>query len=390
MNKTVLKWVVGVLLAIGIPATLAITNFNKIAGYWITPDYEFDLALVPEAPDYSDIAKFWAAHPGKTDTSDLKLTGNLHDKLTSEVDVFFVHPTAYYGSENWNSDMAPEKGASQIIDYMLAAQTSMFNHCCRIYAPHYREAHISAFSEEKRISGEQALNLAYSDVAKSFDYYLEHFNEGRPFILLSHSQGTFHLTRLMEEKIDKTELLERMLVAYAIGYEFPMDKFDRAYQNITACESAEDLHCVVSWAAYGEGTDFNQPFSVTHWYPEGYERSDDKETLCINPLSWKQTPNRIDKATHLGALPMPIDDFLKIALFNEHTGHGPQGLGSMITEYSFAQCKNGRLLIEHKPDSKFAGGVDDKLQNYHAHDINLFYGNIQRNVVTRIANFYLN
>jgi hypothetical protein len=62
------------------------------------------------------------------------------------------------------------------------------------------------------------LDLAYQDVEAAFDYYLQYFNKGRPFIVVRHSQGTTHTLRLLEEKIDNTPLYRQLVAAYVVGY----------------------------------------------------------------------------------------------------------------------------------------------------------------------------
>lgn len=58
----------------------------------------------------------------------------------------------------------------------------------RFFAPYYRQAGLSVYelpAEER----EPYLALAYEDVCAAFDYYLEHYNEGRPIIVAGFSQG---------------------------------------------------------------------------------------------------------------------------------------------------------------------------------------------------------
>ena len=65
-----------------------------------------------------------------------------------------------------------------------------------------------------------AFNGAYEDVRSAFFYYLQHWNQGRPFILAGHSQGSQHLVRLIQEleTLHETSvLLDRLVAAYLIG-----------------------------------------------------------------------------------------------------------------------------------------------------------------------------
>ena len=143
-------------------------------------------------PRYSDI-NFWAAHPDKYDPSDsipapLK-PAYIYD---STVDVFFLHPTTFTqkGAQSWNADLA-DVNLNVKTDYTtILYQASAFNEC-RVFAPRYRQAHLRAYF----VNGTEAahaFDIAYEDVKAAFNYYLEHYNNNRPFIIASHSQGTTH------------------------------------------------------------------------------------------------------------------------------------------------------------------------------------------------------
>ncbi len=115
-----------------------------------------------------------------------------------------------------------------------------------MYAPRYREAYIHAYlgTEEER---EALLAFAYDDVRPAFEHYLEHDNGGRSFILASHSQGSDHAMRLLQELIDPGPLREQMVAAYMIGavlIPVSPDWFAGMW-HIRACRAEDDLHCVI-------------------------------------------------------------------------------------------------------------------------------------------------
>ena len=59
---------------------------------------------------------------------------------------------------------------------------------------------------------EGALDQAYEDVLAAFDYFLANFNDGRPIIIASHSQGTVHGARLLADRFDNNPNLRNQLV----------------------------------------------------------------------------------------------------------------------------------------------------------------------------------
>ena len=60
--------------------------------------------------------------------------------------------------------------------------------------------------------------LRIEDVERAFDHFLEHYSQGRPFVLAAHSQGSVHLRTLLEKRITGTALRERLVAAYPVGF----------------------------------------------------------------------------------------------------------------------------------------------------------------------------
>src|SRR4029079_313076 len=95
-----------------------------------------------QAPDYSLTAS-WAALPDREDAADVVPSGAAQDRQSSaEVDVFFVHPTTFFGTTGWNQAL-DDSSTNQLTDmFVLRGQAAVFNGCCKIYAPRYRQATI--------------------------------------------------------------------------------------------------------------------------------------------------------------------------------------------------------------------------------------------------------
>ena len=96
-------------------------------------------------------------------------------------------------------------------------QASAWMEAGNLYVPFYRQAHIRVFNEKFKEDGKKALDLAYSDIRDAFKYFLTNFNNGKPFIIASHSQGTVHAKRLISEFIDGKELQDKLIAAYLVG-----------------------------------------------------------------------------------------------------------------------------------------------------------------------------
>ncbi|MFH1808332.1 MAG: DUF3089 domain-containing protein [Pseudomonadota bacterium] len=325
----------------------------------------FDPDKTPAAPDYGKEAA-WAALPTMVDDADTALPElPAVDPAAAAADVFFVHPTTSLGS-SWNAPpndpvvvQATARGATLI-------QASVFNACCAVYAPRYRQAHGTTFVEPSP-DGARAQDIAYSDVAAAFEFFLEHHSRGRPFILASHSQGTVLSARLLRERIWGQEAGSRLVAAYLIGG--PITRLVLG-PEIPLCASAEQTGCVIAYNArgpryVGNDLDFANPGGKAVGRPtHGW--------LCTNPLSWSTDDVRAPASAHAGALFLDADT--------------PRVLPS----FADARCQDGRLLVEKIGDIPRRDVMSWLLlriigpQNYHPIEYQLFYVNLRRNAQVRV------
>lgn len=307
----------------------------------------------PPVPDYRLTAS-WAALPGMDDYADRTPTDHLRDlQYQARADVFFVHPTIYTdtrkGNDLWNADLSDEKLNEAVDRSTILNQASLFNAAGKVYAPRYRQAHLTVFYDEGAAVKQQALDTAYADVLAAFDYYLERYNAGRPIILAAHSQGTLHAQRLLSDRFVGKALRDRLVAAYLVG--MPVER--EAYADIPVCASAEQTGCFVSWRTYRE--DF---------VPRPGE--DDPAVAVVNPLTWSTAPGRAPDSLNLGGI-----------LYDYDAGPIP---GLVRAE------RRGAALFTNKPS--FFGNIFFGTKNYHVADYNFFWLNVRQNAVDRVNAFY--
>jgi hypothetical protein len=346
---------------------MAFTAYNKPSG-------EFDPNQAVAAPDYAD-QNYWASLPDMKDPADLVPGGiEVLPQGENPVDTFFIHPTGFLTTASWISPMTLESGTEENTMWMMANQASAFNGCCNVYAPRFREANIFAYfgSEVERSA---LLGFAYQDVKRAFEYYLEFYNDGRPFILASHSQGTHHSMRLLSEVIDTSDLHERMVAAYTIGgVLLPLSPgwFD-GMQHIKPCQSENDLHCVIHWDTMPEGTEPMQRPAAT---------------LCTNPLTWRVDEELASRALNEGAV-LPEGTFN--AAFGKvedvPTQQTFESLDSPMPHLTSAQCRDGTLFAERQTDNGFSEVGSGMMDTYHEIDYALFYMNIHNNARLRAKTY---
>ncbi|MBN2158124.1 MAG: DUF3089 domain-containing protein [Spirochaetes bacterium] len=357
-----------------------VLNGERIFKSCIRPVEHFDSAAAPQAPDYGS-EKNWAALPWKNEEADLVPEGAGTDgQAAAAADVFYIHPTGYYSKKGWNSPIDPGLSAYEQVRIMVAGQASPFNACCRVFAPHYREATLYSFMDTGA-DGRQALDLAYTDVARAFDYYITHYNRGRPFIIASHSQGSVHALRLLEEKIDRTALYEKLVAAYVIGYLIPVEKFERSFMRVGPCSGENDTGCLVTWNTYIEGSTPRR-FGFIR-YKSGWENVGEKEVLCVNPVTWKRDGAPSPVESHRGALFMKLPGLWKAAITGRPIGMKITVLPAPDEHRLSARCDRGFLFVPRQEELfEFFGRG-----NYHIFDYSLFYMDIRHNACVRVTEY---
>lgn len=310
------------------------------------PSKKFENATHPVAPDYSD-ENSWIALPWRFDAADcIPQNCTSQDKQDSaQVDVFYVYPTAYVFGTKWNTAY-DSKHVIFRVAHLVESQASVYNACAKVYVPLYRQAILKSFINKK--SGPQALDLAYTDVKAAFQYYMKHWNHGRPFIIAGHSQGSNHLTRLLKEEIDGTAIQHQLIAAYLIG----MPIADTTFKNIPIGKTASQTNCFISWNTFTHGTTLK---------PNEYFRGGS----CVNPLSWN------------------TDTSYVAATFN--LGGAPKKLNRIDLNVTDAQIHQGILWVNKiKPKGYTRLG-----KSYHLCDYSLFYLNIRENAIERTKSYLL-
>lgn len=301
-------------------------------------------------PAYDDL-NYWAAHPWKHDPSDsipLPLRNGLVD---SSVDVFFLHPTTYIRikeRKNLNA-VIDDPVLNARTDYTtILYQASAFNEQSRVFAPRYRQAHIYNFFKKDKQEAAAAFELAYADIKASFEYYLKHWNNGRPIIIASHSQGSMLAERLLKDYFENKPLASQLVAAYIIGWGVPKEYFS----GIKMCNDSLQTGCICSWRTLRRG--FVPPIL----------RDENGNSYVTNPLNWTTTD--------------------KYASRKENKGSVLKNFNRIYKGTTDALISNG-LLFVRRP--RFPGSFLYIKRNYHIGDINLYYVNVRDNVRQRIASY---
>lgn len=289
-----------------------------------------------QGPDYSQ-AQNWL-HLPKT--------------IDKKVDVFWVYPTVYQGAATVAAVSDPQMRAGA--EGTLAAQASVFAGQANLFAPLYRQANISVLSMDQA-QKDRYLGVGLGDVQAAFDYYLQNLNQGRPFILAGHSQGSNLLTAFARKNLNRPELQRKMVAAYLLGWSITKQDLAK-YPFLRICRSAVQTGCIVTYNSVAAGYQPKAPTLLPG-------------AVSVNPLSWTTGGQLIPAAQNLGAV-----------FFDE------QGQSQSIPHFTSAQNRDGGLVVDPQDpklltDLPFGPGV------YHCYDYSLFYKNLKANAAQRIQAF---
>jgi hypothetical protein len=204
------------------------------------------------------------------------------------IDCFYVYPTV-------SAQTTPN--ADRTIDSALRAvatiQASRFSSVCRVWAPVYRQITVAGLGDITH-ARDVGFPLAYGDVRAAWRDYLAHHNDGRGVVLISHSQGTGMLIRLIADEIDRRPAVRKRLVsALLIGGNVLVPAghdVGGSFLHVPACRSFTQIGCVVAYSSYleqppdpsifGRGT--QSGFQVIFDTPA---HGSDLQTLCVNPAA---------------------------------------------------------------------------------------------------------
>jgi hypothetical protein len=303
---------------------------------------EIDISI---APNYND-EKNWAVLPNSY-SEDLKEFSS-KEIDTLQADVFFVYPTLNTAKDDlrWNVPINDKIQQDKVINKTVLFQASAFTTAGKLYVPFYRQAHIRSYKMLKT-GGEKALLLAYSDVKKAFKIYLEKYNNGRPIIIASHSQGSTHTKFLLRDFFDDKPLQKQLIAAYVVGTVVKVDLF----KTIKPMTKPNETGGLIGWNTFKIGN-----------YPENKDFY--KGSVTTNPITWNS-----DRTTEL----------------YQHKGF----------LYSNKKIYENALKVEiidglvWSTNPKFPMGfLMSFMKNYHVGDINLFWQDIRENAELRTNTWF--
>ena len=206
-------------------------------------------------------------------------------------------------------------------------------------------------------------SIPAKDVIAAFDYYIKHYNKGKPYILMGHSQGAQVLLLSLKYYMPKhPKTYARMVCAYVIGYPVTAE-FMSENKHLKFAESAGDTGVIVSYNT--------QSPSVA---PGANIVMANEIGLVINPINWKRDETQATAEESLGSY-MPVDD---------------QGNFGLIPRFADARINLAKGVVECSSVNEtdmfnLSGSMGPGI--YHSFDIPFYYYNLRENALFRFNRF---
>ncbi len=307
--------------------------------------YSVSLLGQSDSLDYKDPYN-WAVLPS---TYPEGLKEYIQDSLVENTDVFYVYPTLLVNNKDtlWNYPVTNERHRIDVIESAVTFQASAWANTGKLFVPYYRQAHLRAYSNlEGR--GREALLLAYSDIKRAFEYYLEHYNNGNAIILAGHSQGSTHISLLLKDFFDGTTLQNKLIAAYLPGIGLDKDE----YESIDLLMHKDSIGGFLSWNTFKKK--YSTP-QYNNWY---------QGKAAINPVTW---------------------DSSEVASKEKHKGFLFSN-GKMYRKSFETHLIDGGVWIT-TPHFPYRS-MSFTMSSYHIGDVNLFWEDIRLNTRNRALRYW--
>lgn len=311
----------------GVFIVLIMIGFSLFLSAWDSDDISM-IGPIPGAPDYADSTQWFICDRG------------------TEADLFYIisTETSYHmiGTDTCHFADTKDDYLRGRMRHEMHAVDSFYSGHLNYFSPYYRQISLQSWATEEMALSR--LPLALSDCHRSWDYYIEHLNHGRPFILAGFSQGAYALMDIMKHMPDS--IASRLVAAYVIGYKVTAED-TAACRYLRPAQGATDTGVTIC---------FNSVRSPECEIPVVSSGN----LFCINPVNWR---------TDTVSCPFVF-----------------YGRKKNDTLTARLDPESRLLLIDgYKIDKPMA--IIGKPGNYHHLELKFFYPYIRKNMADRVAAF---
>lgn len=210
---------------------------------------------VPEAPDYALESEWYMVDRG------------------GAVDLFYVSSTETADwtdadGKVWHHAPAADSAACSGMRQEMQGVNRIMGGDLNFYSPFYRQVTMETYLDSSLIASR--FPVAMEDVRNAFRYYIDHLNDGRPFVLAGFSQGAEVVVELLKELPDS--LQDRLVAAYVLGWKITEEDLATS-PAIRPAQGADDYGVTICYNSV------ESPEAASPLVSEG-------NTVAINPVNW--------------------------------------------------------------------------------------------------------
>ena len=217
-------------------------------------DHTHPLTAVPAAPDYADTTQWYVSFRNAP--------VDIFYIISTETGDYTVCDTVCHYADTYNDSIRQFLTGEMVgVDQILCGN---FN----FYSPYYRQCTLQSFTSDSLMNNR--IPLSMNDVKESFVHYLEHLNNGRPFILAGFSQGAIAVIDLLKGMDSAT--YSRMVAAYVVGWKVTDDDIAQT-RNIRPAHDSTDIGVTICYNSVRNNTCAIPMLS-------------DGNRIVINPVNW--------------------------------------------------------------------------------------------------------
>ena len=291
---------------------------------------------LPKAPVYSDATQWYI--------SDRQADADMFYVISTEIGDYQLKD----GTVRHLADTYLEQTRQPMYGEMLGVDT-LTSGKLNYYSPYYRQCSLQSFASD---SAAIRFNIALDDVRRAFAYYLEHQNNGRPFVLAGFSQGAMIARELLKE-MDES-VFQRMVAAYLIGIKLSADDLAEN-PHIRPAKGADDTGVTICYNSM-RGEDANYP------------SDNGSNVLAINPVNWRTD----DAVAELITEPSPMKPVHE------------QQKDSMTVQLD---TKSNLLLVKGYSATDYVLPLIGTTTSYHTREIWLYRDQLKENIQQRVDAF---
>jgi hypothetical protein len=301
---------------------------------------------------------------------------------SSKFDCFYVYPTV---STQLSTNSNLVVGRAEI--EAAVDQASRFSADCNVYSPMYRQVTLAGLvAGFAHNSANQS--IAYDGLLSGWESFLADYSDGRPFILIGHSQGAAMVIRLIESQIDHNAALRARLVSAIIlggNVQVPTGKLvGRSFANVPACTASTETGCVIAYSTYPSEPPttsiFGRPGEGVS-LQSNQTTSSGEQVLCTNPADLgggkaELSPYFFATTQSLGKVNVSTPWVTYPGLYSASCQHGAGATWLQVTPTHASG--DPRPLVQASPNADWG---------YHDQDVNLALGNLVKDVSSEESSY---